>query len=126
MSIFIVTGGAGFIGSTFIRLLLETIPDASVINIDALTYAGDMSNLRALMRSGTGSSTEISAIENLSDGLFQKAVKLYSILLRSRTLTEAFYPLTGLFTRTCLAHRCFWTRHAKRALVVLYKYPPMK
>lgn len=48
MSIFIVTGGAGFIGSTFIRLLLETIPDASVINIDALTYAGDMSNLEGI------------------------------------------------------------------------------
>ena len=37
---YLVTGGAGFIGSNFIRHLLEVEPGASVINLDALTYAG--------------------------------------------------------------------------------------
>lgn len=39
MQTFLVTGGAGFIGSHFIRLLLEERPDAFVVNVDALTYA---------------------------------------------------------------------------------------
>jgi dTDP-glucose 4,6-dehydratase len=37
---YLVTGGAGFIGSNFIRLLLATEEDAQVTNLDALTYAG--------------------------------------------------------------------------------------
>ncbi len=37
---YLVTGGAGFIGSNFIRLVLEREPDSSVTNLDALTYAG--------------------------------------------------------------------------------------
>jgi len=45
---FFVTGGAGFIGSAFIRLLLEDVPDCTVINFDALTYAGNLDNLSGL------------------------------------------------------------------------------
>src|SRR5687767_14206475 len=43
--IFFVTGGAGFIGSAFIRLLLESFPKCQVVNFDALTYAGNPDNL---------------------------------------------------------------------------------
>ncbi len=41
----LVTGGCGFIGSNFIRLLLTSRPDWSVINVDKLTYAGNLENL---------------------------------------------------------------------------------
>ena len=41
----LVTGGAGFIGSNFIRWLLENTADVSVVNFDALTYAGNLENL---------------------------------------------------------------------------------
>jgi len=41
----LVTGGCGFVGSHFIRHLLRTHPEATVINLDKLTYAGDPSNL---------------------------------------------------------------------------------
>ena len=37
---YLVTGGAGFIGSNFVRYVLEKEPDASVTNVDLLTYAG--------------------------------------------------------------------------------------
>ncbi len=40
-----VTGGAGFIGSAFVRLALETGPAIEVLNYDALTYAGNLENL---------------------------------------------------------------------------------
>src|SRR5262245_34285951 len=42
---FFVTGGAGFIGSNFIRRLLATDPDARVTNFDKLTYAGNLVSL---------------------------------------------------------------------------------
>lgn len=43
----VVTGGAGFIGSTFVDLLLEERPVWDVVTLDALTYAGHMENLDA-------------------------------------------------------------------------------
>jgi dTDP-glucose 4,6-dehydratase len=41
----LVTGGCGFIGSHFIRLLLERHPDASVVNLDKMTYAASPANV---------------------------------------------------------------------------------
>ena len=41
-----MTGGAGFIGSNFIHYLLRVEPDAHIVNIDALTYAGSQDNLK--------------------------------------------------------------------------------
>lgn len=40
-----VTGGAGFIGSAFVRLALEQYPTCEIVNFDALTYAGNLDNL---------------------------------------------------------------------------------
>jgi dTDP-glucose 4,6-dehydratase len=44
----LVTGGAGFIGSNFVRLVLSQRPDWSVTVLDALTYAGNQQNLEGL------------------------------------------------------------------------------
>lgn len=43
---YLVTGGAGFIGSNFIRYIMTKYPDCDVINLDKLTYAGNLNNLR--------------------------------------------------------------------------------
>ena len=43
-----VTGGAGFIGSAFVRLLLRERPDCRITNFDALTYAGNPDNLKGV------------------------------------------------------------------------------
>lgn len=48
MSKFFVTGGAGFIGSAFVRLALAELSNCQVINFDALTYAGNLDNLHGL------------------------------------------------------------------------------
>ena len=42
----LITGGAGFIGSTFIRYMLRHHPDYRITNLDKLTYAGNLDNLR--------------------------------------------------------------------------------
>ncbi|MFH1292406.1 MAG: dTDP-glucose 4,6-dehydratase [bacterium] len=42
----LVTGGAGFIGSNFIHYILNKYPDYQVVNLDLLTYAGNLENLK--------------------------------------------------------------------------------
>jgi dTDP-glucose 4,6-dehydratase len=44
----LVTGGCGFIGSNFVRLQLESYPEVEIVNVDALTYAGNPENLADL------------------------------------------------------------------------------
>ncbi|HAA62797.1 MAG TPA: dTDP-glucose 4,6-dehydratase [Planctomycetaceae bacterium] len=48
MSCVLVTGGCGFIGSNFIRWLLEDDPEVRVVNFDKLTYAGNLENLASV------------------------------------------------------------------------------
>jgi dTDP-glucose 4,6-dehydratase len=55
----LITGGAGFIGSHVVRLFVNQYPDYEIINLDALTYAGNLENLRD--------------IENLPNYHFEKA-----------------------------------------------------
>jgi len=46
---YLVTGGAGFIGSNFVRFLLRERPDVEVVNLDALSYAGNRDNIADIM-----------------------------------------------------------------------------
>lgn len=46
MAKLLVTGGAGFIGSNFVRYWLKNHPEDAIVNLDALTYAGNLASLR--------------------------------------------------------------------------------
>lgn len=46
MPTLLITGGAGFIGSHVVRLFVQKYPDYKIINLDLLTYAGNLANLR--------------------------------------------------------------------------------
>jgi len=49
MSRILVTGGAGFIGSNFVRMVLAEHPDVFIANLDKLTYAGNLENLAGFL-----------------------------------------------------------------------------
>ena len=42
----LITGGAGFIGSHVVRLFVNKYPDYEIVNLDKLTYAGNLANLK--------------------------------------------------------------------------------
>ena len=55
----VITGGAGFIGSHVVRLFVNKYPEYNIINLDKLTYAGNLANLYAgLCYAQTGKWTE--------------------------------------------------------------------
>lgn len=69
----LVTGGAGFIGSNFTRLLLAKDPNADIINLDKITYAGNLSNLKDLEKNPNynfvkGDICDIKLVEKISEG----------------------------------------------------------
>lgn len=51
MKTILITGGAGFIGSNFVKYMLGKHPDYRIINIDLLTYAGNLENLKDIVQS---------------------------------------------------------------------------
>ena len=70
----LVTGGAGFIGSNFVQYILEKYSDYEILNLDALTYAGSLENLKGTMdnhrhRFVQGSIEDGKLVDELMEGI---------------------------------------------------------
>lgn len=112
----LVTGGAGFIGSNFIRHILATEPDCGVVNLDRLTYAGNLENLADVERDSRyrfikGSICDVELVDRLLkegfDALMNFAAE--SHVDRSIQDARAFVETNALGTQVileaCRRHR---------------------
>jgi len=93
MKQYFVTGGAGFIGSAFIRVLLERDPNCLVTNFDALTYAGNLDNVAGLDQSRHrfihGDITDKDALLKSLDGDFDAIINFAAESHVDRSIASA-------------------------------------
>lgn len=76
MKKYLVTGGAGFIGSNFVKYVLENVQDSYVVNVDSLEYSGNIENLKE--------------VENNPNYKFCKGNICDEVLIRKLFVTEDF------------------------------------
>ncbi|MES2789522.1 MAG: dTDP-glucose 4,6-dehydratase [Planctomycetota bacterium] len=113
----LVTGGCGFIGSTFVRQELATYPDVEIVNLDKLTYAGNLENLQDIAENPRyqfvrGDITDQPFVEALiADGQFDAVVNFAAESHVDRSLLDSgpFIQTNVIGTQVLLDA----TRHAK-------------
>lgn len=95
----LVTGGAGFIGSNFVRHMLNKYREMQIINLDALTYAGNLNNLRDIEKNPNYTFVK-GDICNIST--VQKATKDVDIIFNFAAESHVDRSISGgeLFVRT--------------------------
>ena len=101
MKTYLVTGGAGFIGSNFIQYMLNKHGAIRIINLDALTYAGNLTNLKAVEQDPRytfihGDVTDMAAL----DRLFRKYQIDYIINFAAESHVDRSLTDPGVFART--------------------------
>ena len=117
-----ITGGAGFIGSAFVRLALAEVPQSEVTNFDALTYAGNSDNLVGIDAKGyrfvhgdiTDRSAVMEALDHRIDAIVNFAAE--SHVDRSITSADEFIRTNVLGTQVLLD--CARERGVKRFVQV--------
>ncbi len=113
----LITGGAGFIGSHVVRLFVQKYPDYRIVNLDALTYAGNLENLKDIedapnytfVKADITDAPEISRIfeSYRFDGVIHLAAE--SHVDRSITDPNAFIKTNVMGTATLLnAAKALW------------------
>ncbi len=127
MKTILVTGGAGFIGSNFVHFLLDSDSGYKIVNLDALTYAGNPDNLISLENSPgyefvKGSIDDSSLVADLFDNHDFDAVVHFaaeSHVDRSITGPEAFVKTNVLGTQVLLqtAKKAWQDRYDKKRFV---------
>lgn len=87
----LITGGARFIGSNFVLYMLQQHPDYEIVNVDALTYAGNLENLKAIENNPnyTFVNTDITDVTAMDELISQVWMSL-SISRRSRMWIGVF------------------------------------
>ncbi|GAB6927484.1 dTDP-glucose 4,6-dehydratase [Paenibacillus sp. JCM 10914] len=71
----LITGGAGFIGSNFLHYMIQQHPDYQIVNVDALTYAGNLENLKSIEENQNYTFVQADIADKTAvDSIFQQGV----------------------------------------------------
>src|SRR6478735_5388498 len=97
----LITGGAGFIGSHVVRLFVTKYPEYKIVNLDALTYAGNLENLKDVEHSSNYvfEKANILEPEKLKE-IFQKHVITHVIHLAAESHVDRsiLSPMDFIYT----------------------------
>ena len=101
MTTYLVTGGAGFIGSGFVRYILRKHKSARVINLDKLTYAGNPDNVAAAASDPRYSFVRGDICNRATvRGIFESAKIDYLVNFAAETHVDRSIGQAGSFIRT--------------------------
>ena len=86
MTKILVTGGAGFIGSNFVRYMVNKYSEYEIINLDALTYCGNLENLKDIENMDNysfvkGDIRDKSVVDDLIKVMLTEVLKILKYLL---------------------------------------------
>ncbi len=116
----LVTGGAGFIGSNYVRYCLETQDDVEIINLDLLTYAGNLENLKGIESNPRytfvrGDIADPAVVEEIVSGGVDAVVNFAAESHVDRSITEP-----GTFVKTNIGGTLTLLGAARKAGVPRY------
>lgn len=119
----LVTGGAGFIGSNFIRHILKKYKNVRVVNFDKLTYSGNLDNLKDINgdRRYRFVKGDI-ANKKIIDQVFKNHKPDYVINFAAESITENTYiPIHSSLGIDTITFKDFWERQQKRHKIIKNK-----
>lgn len=116
MKTYLVTGGAGFIGSNFVLYMLEKYDDIKIINVDKLTYAGNLENLRDIENNPNYCFVQADICDSEAIGrIFAENSIDYVINFAAETHVDRSISDPGVFARTNVLGTVTLLNAAKKA-----------
>ncbi len=101
MKTYLVTGGAGFIGSNFVHFMLNKYKDIKIINLDKLTYAGNLENLKSVENNENYIFVQGDICDKaLVEGLFQKYEIDYVVNFAAESHVDRSIKEPEIFAKT--------------------------
>lgn len=97
----LVTGGAGFIGSNFVKYIFSKYDDYKIVNLDLLTYAGNLENLKDIEENPNYRFVKGDIVDrDLIDKLFKEENFDYVINFAAESHVDRSIDDPGIFVRT--------------------------
>ena len=116
MKTYLVTGGAGFIGSNFIIYMLNKHDDVNIINVDALTYAGNLENLKSIEKDARYTFVHADICDEAAiQAVFDKYEVDYVVNFAAESHVDRSISDPDIFVKTNVLGTVNLLNHAKKA-----------